>query len=247
MIAIAVAALTGLLFAFTPLVEVWAVHRVNSVGGTGPGSVLAFADASTSIALLLTQLTAVICLMVWLYAAYDNLSVFADARPQYSAGLAVGSWFIPLLHVIFPWLVLTDLVRCSTPPARQATGARLHRLVWLWAAAYGLAWIGLVYCFVVIDRTDTGALDTAVARGETVDAGLAGYLLTHQVAAALLSAVLWLATGVCALLVIHRITALQYDRFDAARQPAAEPTAARQPTAEPTAGWTTGAGATISR
>jgi hypothetical protein len=71
--------------------------------------------------------------------------------------------------------------------------------------------------FAVADRTALGDLDAALAAGRTVDAGLAGRVLAQEIAGRLPAALLTLAAAVLFLAVLHRITGLQYDRFDGLR------------------------------
>jgi hypothetical protein len=58
-----------------------------------------------------------------------------------------------------------------------------------------------------------------VLDGETVDVDRAGQLLGYQIAGRLPGALLLLAAAVLGIIVVHGVTAAQYDRFDELRMP----------------------------
>jgi len=224
MAAIAVAAVMLLLSVFLPLVEVWAVHRVAQSGGTGPGTVVTLADVVVGGGFFVALLVAGVALLIWLYRAYTNLSTFGDVRPKFPAPLAVVGWLIPVVQIVVPWLVLADLARCSAPPARLAAARPIRVLVAFWGITYGLAWIAFVAGLGISgDSSELVDISKTVSDGTTVDLGYAGQLLTQEIVRMLPGAVLLVIAAALGLLVIHRITMLQYDRFDAARVPAAAP------------------------
>jgi hypothetical protein len=49
----------------------------------------------------------------WMYAAYRNLDVVAPAERRYSAGWAIGSWFVPIMNLFRPKQMINDIWRAG--------------------------------------------------------------------------------------------------------------------------------------
>lgn len=62
-------------------------------------------------------------LLVWVYKVFNAMK----GRASYGPGFAVGSWFIPVLNLLFIPLVMRDAVRSSTP---DKTGGNIA-FVWM--------------------------------------------------------------------------------------------------------------------
>jgi hypothetical protein len=86
-----------------------------------------------------------IVMVVWSFKAYRATERLRPAYPSWSAGWAVGGWFIPLAGAIIPKLVLNEVERLATAPRtagqvdpswrEQSTSA----LGWLWWIAFVIA------------------------------------------------------------------------------------------------------------
>jgi hypothetical protein len=197
MLGVAAGALSALLVAFLPLVEVWAVHRVAHTGGAVPYTVTLLAVAGVGAAFVLAHLFAGVALLVWSYRGYANLR--AAPRRRFLPGFAVLAWFVPPLAPV----VLGGL-----------TGHRgTRRLAWAWWAVTVLALAALVAGAAWGYSPELRDIDRQLAAGDTVDLGLAGSALGRLVGATLPAAALYVGAAVLLLVVIHRITVLHHDRF----------------------------------
>ena len=83
---VASAALAVLLFAFVPLVDVWAAHAEAGSGGSRPAAVADVVRLAVLVGLVLFHVGAVACLLVWLYRAYANLRAFPGVRAALADG-----------------------------------------------------------------------------------------------------------------------------------------------------------------
>ena len=63
---------------------------------------------------VLQRVLAVIFLM-WIYRAYLDLKLFTKASLNFSAGWAVGWWFIPIANFVQPYRIMSELWRRSDP------------------------------------------------------------------------------------------------------------------------------------
>jgi hypothetical protein len=98
------------------------------------------------IAVLAPTITVAIC--AWLYRARANLDAFAEARPKWGRGWAIGAWFIPLANLWIVPSVLDDVVRGSVPPGQRRD--RVSGALRLWwgssvAASFGQLCLGLCH------------------------------------------------------------------------------------------------------
>ncbi len=78
------------------------------------------------------RLAAIVATLVWLYRTFSALK----GRAKYSAGFAVGSWFIPIANFFLPALVFRDAWKTT-----QGSGggiAILWMFAWWFATAVGV-------------------------------------------------------------------------------------------------------------
>jgi hypothetical protein len=210
MAALAGAAVADLLWAFTPLVAVWAVHEAANRGGDAPGAALIFSYAGVAGLIALTHVAAWICLAAWTGRVAGNARVLGWRRG--SAGFASGAWFIPVANWLLPAFVIAGVARAS----------RLRRAglsVWSWWLAWLAGALALVAGTVLTWPVELVDMFAQVIDGETVDVNRAGQLLGYQIAGRLPGALLLLTAAVLGILVVHGVTAAQYDRFDELRVP----------------------------
>ncbi|MGW4803610.1 DUF4328 domain-containing protein [Kitasatospora sp. NPDC004272] len=152
------------------------------------------ADTTTNAGLLLSLATAVPFLM-WLYRARVNAEVIYPHGHQHARGWAVGGWFVPLVQFWFPWRITNDVWRASGPPGEhgvpQPTPAGL---VHAWWSTLVLG--RLLSFFGSQSLGSEAALNYLDSYREA---------LTYLIASELLTT----AAAVFAILVVHRLTAMQ--------------------------------------
>jgi hypothetical protein len=196
MVALAAAAVTDLVWAFTPLAAVWSVREAAGRGGRAPGAVLLVAAVGVATLVLLAHVLAGAALAAWLHRVAANARV--RGWHGWSPGLAAGVWFIPAAAAVLPPLIVIDVARAGM--------ARVGRLVWAWWAAWLLGWVTLGAGTVLTYPPELVTLLSQVADGATVDVDRAGQLLGYQIAARLPGAVLLIAAAVLGGLVVSRVS-----------------------------------------
>jgi hypothetical protein len=202
------AAAADLLWAFTPLAGVWAVHEAANRGGDAPGAALIFSYMGAAGLIVLTHAAAWIALAAWTGRVAGNARVLGWRRG--SAGFASGAWFIPVANWFLPAFVVAGVARAS----------RLRRAglaVWSWWLAWLAGVLALAAGTVLTWPVELVDMFARVLDGETVDVNRAGQLLGYQIAGRLPGALLLLAAAVLGIVVVHGVTAAQYDRFDELR------------------------------
>lgn len=87
------------------------------IGENIAGFALALLALGLGIASLLLNLSTAIFFLTWLYRSYRNLRAFGTPprNLEYSPGLAVGSFFIPFVNLVWPYRAVRDLWRNSLP------------------------------------------------------------------------------------------------------------------------------------
>ena len=94
---------------------------------------------------IIVYVATVICFLMWLYRASDNLRAFNPwIRPEYSPGWAVGSFFIPFANLFMPYKAVKEVWEKSGPPDEDLLSAPesptrfpIWWLFWLLAAFSG--------------------------------------------------------------------------------------------------------------
>jgi uncharacterized protein DUF4328 len=150
----------------------------------------------------LALLGALIAVLVWFKAAYDNLEPLGATGLRYTSGWAIGGWFIPIANFIIPKQLANDMWRASDPklPVEQegrwkyeSVPAVVHVwwITWLLRAALAVA-SGAAER-VAIDNLDISGVQTAVRL-------------------AALSELLLVVAGVALIIVIKNVAARQAER-----------------------------------
>jgi len=88
-----------------------------------------------AIGLLQLALTvaAAIVFIRWMHAAYRNLEAVAPAEKRYSAGWAIGSWFVPIMNLFRPKQMVNDIWRAGGRDPQDAQPGWLLLSWWaLW-------------------------------------------------------------------------------------------------------------------
>ena len=158
------------------------------------GSVGRLADAEeVSVGLTglfgLCAMVLAVLTIIWWYQAYQAVERTGVTGRSWSAGWAIGGWFIPAANLIIPKLVLNEIDRGSA--AAEADSLEWRRRPLLTTANW---WWGCFVAGSILLGAGTGITGDQVERG-IVDAGLyrSGLWLTAigiavQVAAALFAA-----------------------------------------------------------
>jgi hypothetical protein len=217
MLSVSAFTLVGLLDAFNPLVEMWAVRQAASTGGGTPAAVATLTRLGALALLALLYLVGAVCFVTWLARCRANLAAFPDARPAMRTGLTVGMWFIPLANLVLPPFGVADVVRNSVPQARRR---RLVGAVWGWWVLFLGSWAALAAGLLsgTGEATELGRIRSQIAAGETVDQALAAEVLGNQIAARLPSVGLLLGAAVLLVIVVGQVTEAQYARLELARR-----------------------------
>lgn len=125
-----------------------------------------------SILFALLALPIFVLLVIFAQRARRNLDLYGVRGARLSAGMAVGSWFIPLFWYLGPYWSLSDSYRGTAPGAAQDPNWRKGPrntllLAWwvLWSIANAIFWVAYVMSgstsgsgsnssFDIIDNTD---------------------------------------------------------------------------------------------
>lgn len=82
---------------------------------------------------------AVICFLRWVNRAYLNLPALSGRQLTFSAGWAIGSWFVPFLNLVRPFQIVREIWWVSSSPAEAARAAAHFKpatpafIGWWWA------------------------------------------------------------------------------------------------------------------
>jgi hypothetical protein len=76
-------------------------------------------------------IAAAVVFIRWLYAAYGNVRVVAPAERRYSAGWAIGSWFVPIMNLFRPKQMVNDVWRAGGKDVQDAEPGWLLITWWL--------------------------------------------------------------------------------------------------------------------
>ncbi|GAA2083264.1 hypothetical protein GCM10009759_01250 [Kitasatospora saccharophila] len=152
------------------------------------------AGTTTNAGLVLSLATAVLFLM-WLYRARVNAEVIYPHGHQHARGWAVGGWFVPLVQLWFPWQITTDVWKASAPAGEHG----IPRPVSAWPVH---SWWATILLSRLVYFIGAQSLGSEAALHYTDSYRQALLLL---IAASLMT----LAAAVLAILVVHRLTAMQ--------------------------------------
>jgi len=150
----------------------------------------------------LLSIAVTVLFIIWFYRAYRNLRRLGAPGPRRSVGWTIGAWFVPILDLILPKLMLNEIWRGSDPETSDPTRVRIpafHTLWWsVWVAAFVLA--------------IAAGIDSSVA---SVNAALSGEdpVATGSGAVAVLNSLLYAVAATLGALVVRRTTERQERRW----------------------------------
>ena len=169
------------------------------------------ADVALSLISLLQgvlEIALAVLFIIWFYRAYKNLRALRAPEPRRNSGWTIGAWFVPILQLVLPKLMLNEVWRGSEPDraldAGPVTVPAFHHLWWAtWVAGYLIGiWIGV----------DSGI--------ESAFSGGAG--TTTSGALSVASSVLYAVAAMLGALVVRRTTERQEARWRQVVGPPAE-------------------------
>jgi hypothetical protein len=153
----------------------------------------ALAAASGVLGLFfLVSIAIAVLWIIWMWRAATNTGLFGVARQRFSAGFAIGAWFIPLANFVIPGMQMADIWRGSPTDAPGGT-RRSTALVWWW-------WITFLLGRITVFAAPGGVRLGRVYRLSDLDT---------RVALSIIGNVFVAVSAVLAILVVRRITASQ--------------------------------------
>ncbi len=149
--------------------------------------------------LIVVCIPTVILFLVWIHRVSENLRFLGALGQRFSPGWAVGSWFVPLVNLFRPYQVMGEIWRGSDPDLRS-----VGRIDWKYGSSTPLLgwWWGLWVTFGLV-----GVVAWFVWAGETQAVPSAGAVWWYLLAGALM-----VGTGVLAILIVRRVTAMQEEK-----------------------------------
>jgi len=93
----------------------------------------------------LVFLATAVLFIIWFYRAYTNLRPLGGPEPRHGVGWTIGAWFVPVLNLILPKLMLNEIWRGSEPESsggagEKATVPAFHHVWWaIWVLGFVLA------------------------------------------------------------------------------------------------------------
>ena len=113
----------------------------GEIEGNLGGFVVALVQLGVGSLQILIYIATVICFLMWLYRAYENLSSFGtpSRNMSYSSAWAVGSFFIPFVNLVVPYRAIKELWRNSAPTDAFLSDASAPAWFPLWWAFWLLS------------------------------------------------------------------------------------------------------------
>jgi hypothetical protein len=102
-------------------------------------------DGSLGVGELVTYIATAVAFLVWLRRSVSNALDMGVATSGYTPGEAVFTWFIPIVNLVSPYRLITELHRDLATPSSGRSGAWLIRAWWAaWLAAAAIGAVGIV-------------------------------------------------------------------------------------------------------
>ena len=146
----------------------------------------------------LVHIVALVLLLVWLHRSWRNAETLGVLDLPFSAGWAVGGWFVPLLNFVRPYQSMRDVERASR---QLASGARPEG----WSSLRADRKVNLWWIFFLVSAVmSSAANNTDLSNTGDVLSFIRQFALIDLVAN-----VLHAAAGVMLLLVVRQATRAQ--------------------------------------
>jgi hypothetical protein len=93
------------------------------------------AVGATRTILFLLSIAIFVLVVILLFRAVKNAEIWTQSQGRFSAGWAIGGWFIPLANFVIPFMVFLDVWKRSAPGDRRL-GSPSAALLWCWWLLY---------------------------------------------------------------------------------------------------------------
>lgn len=172
---------------------------------TGGGLQLAVLPhgAVAAIFTLLFFIATVIVFLTWEHRAISNLRPLGVPRPEFSSRWAVGSWFVPILHLWVPYQIVKYIWSKSDPDTVDANGGSAP---WNHSGAGDFtlkAWWGFWIAAGIVGRFSYRISSSANDLSEHTLSSWVG----------IFASILTAAAALLAISVVRRVTARQEERY----------------------------------
>ena len=97
----------------------------------------------------LLQLPAAILFLVWVHRVYRNLAALGAQNLTYSPGWAVGGFLVPLLNLVRPFFVVSEIWKASRPDLRDGDAWQATRTSPL-IAVWWFGWLAAVTSSLIV-------------------------------------------------------------------------------------------------
>jgi hypothetical protein len=148
---------------------------------------------------LLVRIVTAIAFCMWFYRAYKNLKAWGIPGLKYSAGWAVGYFFIPILNLFRPYQIAQEIWKASDPQVPLEAGPQ-------WRDNSGSSVIGAWWTFWIIANI-VGQIAFRLSRSNITDPE--GFMLVMIV-----SDLLRIIVAGFAILMIFRVQARQAQKLE---------------------------------
>jgi hypothetical protein len=141
----------------------------EEIGDNPVGFTIVLLELALLVARILIYLSTVVTFSIWLYRSYRNIASFGY-RAAYSSGMAVGSFFIPIVNLFLPYQIVKELWQKSVSAEEAALAPSS---VPSWFPLWWFFW--LVANFVGrisqrISASETFSMSTVLVVGVVADA-----------------------------------------------------------------------------
>lgn len=129
----------------------------------------------------------VVFFLMWLYRAHENMRAFDPwVRPDYSKGLAVGSFFIPFANLVIPYRAVKEVwqksaLKDDTFLAQSSPPASFPAWWWFWLLASFSSNISFRLTFNEKVPESTATIVSIVASALSIVAALFCYLVVDAI------------------------------------------------------------------
>ena len=166
-------------------------------------------------------IAAAVLFIIWFYRAYKNLGPLNAPPPRRGSGWTIGAWFVPILDLILPKLMLNEIWRGSEPePSGDPGKAAIPTFHTLWWATWVLGFLVAI----------AAGVDSAISSVDSALSADGAAVTTASGALSVVGNLLYAVAAALGALVVRRTSERQESRW---RRLASSSAASRG-----AAGWT---------
>ncbi len=144
----------------------------------GDAGLLALAGL-TAIVQVLTYVGAVVAFLMWIHRAVRNSASLGGYELRFTAGWAVGWWFIPFANLFMPYRAVSETWKVSDPSVGSTDRATRRRLSSGVVLVWWLVWLaaGVVGGALLRSQSGAPALELLASAADVLAAALAIYVV----------------------------------------------------------------------